>query len=189
MFSAYSSRFTLHPCSLWWVHRRLVYMGSVIYPLVSNWDGQLYGIRRKERESSQGIIALMPFLVNCRWQRLHSALKLLLLTASAFSDTLRSRDDNVCARAQLCLTLCNPIDCSLPGSSVHGDFQTRILEWAAISYSTASSGPRDQTCVSGLSFIGRWMLYPRATWEVPSCIGSSLLLLSLQYFASFASFY
>ena len=36
---------------------------------------------------------------------------------------------------QLCLTLCDPMDCSLPGSSVHGIFQARVLEWAAISFS------------------------------------------------------
>ena len=50
--------------------------------------------------------------------------------------------------AQSCLTLCNPRDCSLPGSSVHGIFQTRILEWVAISSSRGSSRPRDQTWVS-----------------------------------------
>ena len=37
--------------------------------------------------------------------------------------------------AQSCLTLCDPMDCSQPGSSVHGIFQARILEWVAISYS------------------------------------------------------
>ena len=37
--------------------------------------------------------------------------------------------------AQLCLTLCNPMDCSLPGSSVHGSFQVRVLEWVAIAFS------------------------------------------------------
>ena len=42
--------------------------------------------------------------------------------------------DCVCAKMlQLCPTLCNPMDCSLPGSSVHGIFQARILEWVAIS--------------------------------------------------------
>ena len=46
---------------------------------------------------------------------------------------------------QLCPTLCNPMDCSLPGSSVHGIFQARILEWVAISFFRASSQPRDQT--------------------------------------------
>ena len=40
---------------------------------------------------------------------------------------------------RLCLTLCNPMDCSLPGSSVHGILQARILEWVAISFSTGSS--------------------------------------------------
>ena len=50
--------------------------------------------------------------------------------------------------AQSCLTLCNPMDCSLPGSMVHGIFQARILEWAAISFSRGSSQPRDQTWVS-----------------------------------------
>ena len=44
--------------------------------------------------------------------------------------------------------LCNPLYCSLPGSSVHGIFQARILEWVAISSSRASSLPRDWTWVS-----------------------------------------
>ena len=43
---------------------------------------------------------------------------------------------------------CNPMDCSLPGSSVPGILQVRILEWVAISYSRGSSWPRDQTQVS-----------------------------------------
>ena len=50
--------------------------------------------------------------------------------------------------AQSCLTLCDPMDCSLPGSSVHGIFQARVLEWIAISFSRASSQPRDWTQVS-----------------------------------------
>ena len=48
---------------------------------------------------------------------------------------------------QSCLTLCNPMDCSLPGSSVHGIFQTRILEWATVPFSRGSSQPRDWTQV------------------------------------------
>ena len=39
--------------------------------------------------------------------------------------------------AQLCLTLCDPMDCSLPGSFVHGIFQARVLEWGAIAFSTS----------------------------------------------------
>ena len=49
---------------------------------------------------------------------------------------------------QLCLTFCDPMDCSLPGSSIHGIFQARILEWFAISFSRGSSWPRDWTQVS-----------------------------------------
>ena len=52
---------------------------------------------------------------------------------------------------QLCPTLCNPMDCSLPDSSVHGIFQARVLEWIAISSSRGSSQPRDQTQVSHIA--------------------------------------
>ena len=54
---------------------------------------------------------------------------------------------------------CDPMDCSLPDSSVHGIFQARILEWVAISFSRGFSQPGDQTCVSCVSCIGRQVLY------------------------------
>ena len=50
--------------------------------------------------------------------------------------------------AKLCPALCNNMDCSPPGSSVHGILQDRIPEWIAISSATGSSRPRDQTCIS-----------------------------------------
>ena len=53
--------------------------------------------------------------------------------------------------AQSCLTLCDPMDCSPPGSSIHGILQARILEWVAISFSRGSSRPRDQTQVSRIA--------------------------------------
>ena len=76
----------------------------------------------------------------------------------------------VCAhvRAQLCHTLCNPMDCSLPGSSVHVSFQARTLERVAISYSRRSSQPRNQTRTSCVSCTGRKILYHCATWEALS---------------------
>ena len=49
--------------------------------------------------------------------------------------------------AQSCLILCDPIDYRLPGSSVHGILQTRILEWVAVPFSRGSSQPRDRTQV------------------------------------------
>ena len=55
------------------------------------------------------------------------------------------------AVAQSCQTLSDPMDCSLPGSSVHGIFQARVLEWVAISFSRGSSQPRDGTWVSHIA--------------------------------------
>ena len=64
-------------------------------------------------------------------------------------------DACVCAKSlQLCLTLCDPMDCGPPGSSVHGILQARILEWVAMPFSRGSSQPRDQTCVSFFSIWG-----------------------------------
>ena len=57
--------------------------------------------------------------------------------------------------AQSCPTLCVPVDCSLPGSSVHGILQERILEWVAISFSRGSSQSRDRNqvfCIAGRFF-------------------------------------
>ena len=56
---------------------------------------------------------------------------------------------------QLCLTLCDPMGCSLPGFSVHGIPQPKILEWVAM----PSSQPKDRTHVSYVSDIGRKFLY------------------------------
>ena len=66
----------------------------------------------------------------------------------------------MCAKSlQSCLTLWDPMDCSPPDSSVHGVLQARILEWVAIPSSRGSSQPRDRSCVSSVSWIGRWILY------------------------------
>ena len=67
--------------------------------------------------------------------------------------------------AQSCPTLCNPLDCSPSGFSVHGIFQARIPEWVAMPSSRGSSLRRDWIHNSGASGIGRWILYPWATWQ------------------------
>ena len=51
------------------------------------------------------------------------------------------------------------MNCSLSSSSVRGIFQARILEWVAISFSRGSSWPRDRTCISCVSYVGRRVLY------------------------------
>ena len=60
---------------------------------------------------------------------------------------------------QLCPPLCNPMGHSLPGSSAQGILQARMLEWVAMPFSRESSRPRDRTCVSYDSCIGRHILY------------------------------
>ena len=71
---------------------------------------------------------------------------------------------------QLCPTLCDPMDGSLPDSSVPGILQTRILEWVAIFYSRGSSQPWDQRLISCISHIGRRFLYHCATWKAHTFI-------------------
>ena len=73
--------------------------------------------------------------------------------------------------AQSCLTLCDPMDCSLPCSSVHGIFQVRVLGWVVISFSRGSSQPRDRTwvpCIVGRRFT------VSATREVPRILNGCL---------------
>ena len=68
--------------------------------------------------------------------------------------------------AQSCPTLCDPLNCSVPGFSVHGIFQARILEWVAISLSRGSSQPRDWTRVSHI--VGRLALPSELPGKPPS---------------------
>ena len=68
-----------------------------------------------------------------------------------------------CSVTKSCPTPCNPMDCSLPGFSVHGVFQSRTQQWIAISFSRGSSWLRDWTCISCIS---RRILYHWAIREV-----------------------
>ena len=69
--------------------------------------------------------------------------------------------------------------CSLPGSSVHGISQARILEWVVISFSRGSSQPRDGTQVSCVSCIVRQILYCCTTWEAIENLDMRLLSTAL----------
>ena len=69
-----------------------------------------------------------------------------------------------CLVTELYLTLCDSMDCSPPGSSVHGVFQARILDLVATSFSRRSSQPRNRTHVSS---TGGRILYHWAFWEAP----------------------
>ena len=81
---------------------------------------------------------------------------------------IRNLIPSTCVHVQLlqsCLTFCNPMDCCLPGSYVHGIIPARILEWVAMPSFRGSFQPRDQTHISCGSFTGRQILYHWATWE------------------------
>ena len=70
-----------------------------------------------------------------------------------------------CAQSLSHVQLCDPMDCSPPGSSAYGIFRQEILEWVAISYSRGSSWLRDWTLVSCISCTGRRILCHCATWK------------------------
>ena len=91
---------------------------------------------------------------------------------------VRARVHVLCS-VQSCLTLNSSRDCNPPGSSVHESLQTRILEWVAMVFSRGSSQPRDWTCVSRVSCIGRRILYHCAT-----CVAETMLDLHYTCFPS-----
>ena len=76
-----------------------------------------------------------------------------------------------CVLLPSCVRLCDPMDCSPPGFSIHGVSLARILEWVAISSSRGSSRPRDQTHVSCIA--GEFFTH-RATWETLVLLFESL---------------
>ena len=72
----------------------------------------------------------------------------------------------VCVKSlQACTTLCNPMDYSLPGSSVNGILQARILEWVAISFSRGSSQPGDRTTSLMPNTLPGAFFTASTTWE------------------------
>ena len=79
------------------------------------------------------------------------------------------------ARTQSCLTLCDPMDYSPPGSSVHGIFQARIMEWVAIFYFRGSSQLRIETMSPVSPALAGEFFTNCATWDAPQ---SSLLLIN-----------
>ena len=100
----------------------------------------------------------------------HAVLHGVAKNWTGFSNWTKNNDQRICTgisvlvSAQSCLTLCDPMDCSLPGFSVHEIFQARVLEWVAISFSRGSSWPRDWTQVS---CIAGWRFTLWATRERP----------------------
>ena len=78
------------------------------------------------------------------------------------------RQDGPYSFLHVCLVASDPMDCSPPGSSVHGILQSRVPEWAAMPSSRRSSQPRDWTRVSYISCIGRRVFTTGTPWEALS---------------------
>ena len=110
------------------------------------------------RRSNQSILKKISPGCSLNWTEEHRGI-------SAVTGELSSYSVQFSSVAQSCLTLCNPMGCSLRGPSLHRVSQGRILEWIAISFSKGSSQARDPTYVSR---IGRWILFHCTTWEAPS---------------------
>ena len=105
------------------------------------------------RRSNQSILKIIP---GCSLEGMMLKLKLqyfghLMQRVDSLEKTLMVGSESEVS--QLCPTLCDPVDYSPPGSSVHGILQARILEWVAISFSRGSYGPRDRIQVSRI--VGR----------------------------------
>ena len=108
-----------------------------------------------------------------------------ILLLNIFNDSVMfyhlDRQLFVCSVAWSCLS-CDSQDCNLPGSSVQGIFQARILEWIAISTPGESSWPRDRTHVSYISCIGRWILYHCTIWETQTTVYITIYFLIIRLF-------
>ena len=138
-------------------------------------QGQLFalkGLKKRLGEESCEIefASSLEFSNGNRSMYLYTAFK------SCFNPNLPTtiKDKSESEIAQLCPALWDPMDCSLPGSSILGIFQARILEWVAISFSRRSSQPRDWTQVS--CTVGRCFTI-WATSEVQISMQISLSLL------------
>ena len=92
-----------------------------------------------------------PWLLHIAYHIANSGVCLSLLTPVGHCSVIK-RKKSVSEVTQSCWTLCDPMDCSLPGCSVHEIFQARVLEWVAISFSRGSQ-PRDWTQASHI--VGR----------------------------------
>ena len=134
----------MHSCFFWWPFPAASMLEAMkqVYRLLTKWYWHFHN-----------------------WQTLSCEARLTLVTSDATQENGLKAEEGMLL-AQLCLTLCNPLDCSPPGSSALsiGILQARILEWVATSFSRGSSQPRDRSWVSSIAgrFFTIW-----ATCEAP----------------------
>ena len=130
-------------------------------------DGQLGGRGDAEEQSEKRWAAheggcsfnsngFLPLAAGERWTGLYLSSTASLPSSFCFSVYVHAKS------LQPCPTLCNPVDCGPPGSSVHGILQARILECAVMPSSWESSPPRDWICIS---CVAGWFFTHWAIWE------------------------
>ena len=90
---------------------------------------------------------------------------------------------------QSCPTLCDPMDCSPPGPSIHGIFQATVLEWVAISFSRGSSQPRNRTQISRTAGRHFTVLATREALELNYLFRNSEVLGAFQWLLGEKSLY
>ena len=105
-------------------------------------------INQELLQGGQEGVGHIPYCVDSMKQALPTSLEVLRVRVCVCMLSLQS-----------CPILCDPVDCSLPGSSVHGILQARILGWVAMSFSRGSSLSRERTRVFYVSCMGKQVLY------------------------------
>ena len=112
------------------------------------WHHLLYGYEFEQApgvgDGQGSLVCCSPGIAKCQTEQLHWTYKPTCMHAKEF---------------QSCLTLCDPMDCSLPGSSARGILQATIPEWVVMPSSEGYSWPRSWTCISYDSYSGRSVLY------------------------------
>ena len=132
------------------------FWAELVHPIISfHWTG-----KRSQESEIQCSLSSLFILMTTWWPELCSLSSRLSITAKTVQYL------KCVLLAQSCPMLCDPLDCSPPGSSVHEIFQARILEWVAISFSRGSSLPRDRkvSCTAGRFFTDR--ATREALWSV-----------------------
>ena len=125
-----------------------------------------WGLGKKNAWTIPHSVSTIYIYVSAYWVPHSPCIFLILINVNYCYHCSCTRTSVHVLMPQTCPTLCDPMGCSPPGSSVHGIFQAVILEWVAISSSRASSWPRDQTHISCISSTGRQIFYHRATWDL-----------------------
>ena len=106
---------------------------------IPRWWVLFLNSRKRERELESLISALAPLFFLPSPLVMHSARVSSVKVTGLWVNSSCSAAAAASKSLQSCLTLCNPMDCSPPGSSIHGIFQARVLEWGAIAFSSCSA--------------------------------------------------